>query len=51
MHHHMALILAYVAPRGSTSGHFVWPEDLLLILVHAQLHMTFAEGLQSLQSV
>lgn len=47
-HFHMALILACVALRGSASGHFVQPEDLLLILVHAQLHMTFAEGLQTL---
>ena len=34
-HFHMALILAYVAPKGSASGHLVWPEDLLLVLVHA----------------
>ncbi|KAL3137683.1 hypothetical protein ABBQ38_004956 [Trebouxia sp. C0009 RCD-2024] len=47
-HFHMALILAYVAPRGSASGHFVWPEDLLLVLVHAELQKTSAEGLQTL---
>ena len=31
----MALILAYFAPRGSASGHSVWLEVLLLILVLA----------------
>jgi len=45
-HFHMALMLACVA--CAAFGHFVWPEDLLLILSHAQLHRAFEEGIQTL---
>ena len=38
-HLHMALFLNYVALRGSAG--IMWPEKLVLMLLHAQLHIKF----------